>query len=60
MTFLNIKDPEERDAIIEALKKRLKERNMEEHGYLMDGQGDLEETFEPIVANYEKMARDII
>ena len=60
MTFLNIKDPVERDAIIEALKNRLKERNMEEHGYLSDGRRDLEETFEPIVANYEKMARDII
>ena len=35
MSFLNIKDPEERDATIEdylALKKRLKERNLEELG----------------------------
>ena len=39
MSFFNIKDPEERGAVIEdylALKKRLKERNMAERGYLMD------------------------
>ena len=41
-------------------KKRLKERNMEERGYLMDRRRDLEETFEPIVASNEKMAQDII
>ena len=43
-----------------ALKKRLKERTMEERGYLMDCQRDLEETFKPLVASNEKMARDII
>ena len=41
------------------LKKRLKERNMEERGYLMDRRRDLEETFEPIVSSNE-MAQDII
>ena len=63
MSFFNIKDPEERDAVIEnylALKKRLKERNMEERGYLMDRQRNLEETFEPVVTSNEKMAQDII
>ena len=63
MSFLNIKDPEERDAVIVdylALKKRLKERNMEEGGYLMDRRRDLEETFEPIMAGNENMAQDII
>ena len=63
MSFLNIKDPEERDAVIAdylALKKRLKERNMEERGYLMDRRRDLEETFEPIVASDEKIAQVII
>ena len=47
MSFFNIKHPEERDVTIEdylALKKRLKERNMTERGYLMDRQRDLEET----------------
>ena len=42
MSFYNIKVPEERDAVIEehlALKKRLKERNMAERGYLMDRLG---------------------
>ena len=63
MSFLNIKDPEERDAMIEdylALKKRLKERNLAERGDLMDRRRDLEETFEPIVASNEQMAWDIM
>ena len=62
MSFPNIKDPEDRDAMIEdylALKKRLKERNLEERRYLIDRQRDLEETFEPVVASYEKMVQDI-
>ena len=44
MSFLTIKDPEERDAMIEeylALKNRLKDRNLEERGYLMDRQRNL-------------------
>ena len=59
MSFLNIKDPEERDAVI-ADYLALKERSMEERGYLMDRRRDLEETFEPIVASNEKMAQGII
>ena len=46
MSFLNIKDPES-DAMIEnylTLKKRSKERNLEERGYLMDRRRELEET----------------
>ena len=43
-----------------ALKKRLKERNLEERGYLMDRQRDLQETFESVMASNEKMAQDII
>ena len=42
-----------------ALKKRIKERNMEERGDLIDRQR-VEETFEPVLASNEKMARDII
>ena len=63
MSFLDIKDPEERDATIAdylALKKRLEERDMEERGYLMDRQRDLQETFEPVVASNRRMAQDII
>ena len=59
MSFFNIKDPEERDVVIEdylALKKRLKERNMVGRGYLMDRQRDLEDTFQPVIASNEKMA----
>ena len=33
---------------------------MEEREYLMDRRRDLEETLEPIVADNEKMAQDII
>ena len=63
MSFFDIKDPEERDDMIEddlALKKRLKERNMEERRFHMDRQRDWEETFEPIVASDEKRAQYII
>ena len=63
MSFLNIKDPEVRDAVIAdhlALNKRLKERNTEVRGYLMDRRRDLEETLEPIVVSNEKIAQDII
>ena len=58
MSFLNIKGPEERDAMIGdclGLKKRLKERILEERGYLMDRQRDLQEIFEPVVASNEKI-----
>ena len=54
MSFFNIKDPEERDAVVEdylALKKRLKDRNLEDRSDLMDRQRELEETFEPVVAS---------
>ena len=43
---MNIKDPEERDAMIE--------------DYLIDRQRDLEETQEPIVASNQKMTQDVI
>ena len=33
---------------------------MEERGDLMDRQRALEETFEPVLASNEKMARDIV
>ena len=59
MSFLDITDPEERDAVIAdylGLYKRLKERNMEERGYLMDRRRD----FKPMVASNEKMAQYII
>ena len=44
MSFLNIKDRVEREMIADyfALKKRLKKRNMEERGDLVDRQRDLE------------------
>ena len=43
-----------------ALKKRLKERNLEERGYLMDRQRDLQETSEPVVAGNDTIAQAIM
>ena len=40
--------------------KRLQKRNLEERSDLIDRQRDLEETYEPIVANNQKMAQDVI
>ena len=60
---MNIKDPEARDAMIEdylALKKRLKERNMEEHSNLILHKRDLEDHFKPIVVSNQKMAEEIV
>ena len=63
MSFLNIKNHEERDKMIEdylALKERLKKRSMEERGDLMDRRRDLEENFEPVVASNREMTREIV
>ena len=63
MSFLNIKDPDARDAMIEdylELKKRLKERNMEEHSNLILHERDLEDHFKPVVASNQKMAEEIV
>ena len=63
MSFLNIKNHEERDKIIKdylALKERLKKRNMEERSDLADYQRDLEEKFEPVVASNKEMVKEII
>ena len=63
MSFLNIKDLEERDSKIAeylALKKRLKERNLQERGELMNRRQELQENFEPVVASNKKMVRDIV
>ena len=62
-SFLNIKDHEERDKMIEdflALKERLKKRSMEERTGLIDRRRDLEENFEPVVASNAKMAKEIV
>ena len=63
MSFMNIKDPEERDAVIAdylATVKRLKKRNVQERSDLMDRQRDLEVIYEPIVASNQKMTQDVI
>ena len=63
MSFMNIKDPEERDAKIAdyadnlAMVKRLQKRNLAERNVR---QRDLEETYEPIVASNEKMVQEVI
>ena len=52
MSFMDIKDPEERDSKIAeylALKQRLKNRSLQERGELAARRQDLEEDFEPVV-----------
>ena len=63
MSFLNIKNHEERDKMIEdylTLKEKIKKRNLEERSDLIDYQRDLEENFEPVVASNKEMAKEII
>ena len=63
MSFMNIKNLEKRDVMIEdylALKKRLQERSLEERSDLVDRQRDLEENFKPIVASNQRMAEVIV
>ena len=63
MSFLAIKDPEERDKTIKdylALKERLKKRSLEERDQWMDSRRDLEENFEPVVASNKKMTKEIV
>ena len=63
MSFLNIRDPEVRDATIAdylRLQKRLKRRNLGERSDMMIGERDLEENFKPIVVSNKKMTEEII
>ena len=62
MSFLSIKDPDERDEQIAeyiALEQRLKERDLEGRGDYMDRRRELQENFEPVVSSNQKMAEDI-
>ena len=62
MSFLSIKDPDERDEQIAkylALKQRLKERDLEQRGDYIDCRRELQENFEPVVSSNQKMAEDI-
>ena len=59
MSFLGIKDPDERDEQIAkylTLKQRLKERDLEERGDYMDCRRELQENFEPVFSSNQKMA----
>ena len=63
MSFMNIKDPEERDGVIAdylATVKRLQKPNLAERSNLIVRQRDLEETYEPIVASNQKMSQDVV
>ena len=63
MSFMNIKNPEKRDATIEdylALKTRLQERSLEERSDLVTRQRDLEEAYKPVVMSNQTMAKEII
>ena len=60
MSFMNIRDPVERDAKISdyvATVKRLQRRNLEERSDLMDRRRDLEETFKPVVVSNQRWLR---
>ena len=63
MSFLNIKNREERDKMIEdylALKEKMKKRNLEERNNIIDYRRNLKENFEPVVASNKEMAKEII
>ena len=63
MSFLNIKDRNLRDKMIEdylAVKKRLKERNMNERMDDLAYRDGLEDTFKPIVDSNERFTQEII
>ena len=64
MYFLEIKDPEERDAVIAdylRVKQNIKDRNLEERTAGLTKKRELEETFAPVVvAANEEMARNIV
>ena len=58
-----IKDRDERDAVIAdylAVKQAIKERNLEERSAGLTRKQELEETFAPVVAANEEMARQIV
>ena len=62
MSFLNIKDRSDRDKTIKeylALKKRLKQRNLEERVGYQDYQHDLDKEYEPVVASQGRMTENI-
>ena len=63
MSFLNIKNREERDKMIEdylALKEKIKKRNLKERNDIIDYRRNLKENFEPVVASNKEMAKEII
>ena len=63
MSFLEIKDPEERDAVIAdylAVKQAIKDRNLDKRMAGLTRKRELEETFAPVVAANEEMARKIV
>ena len=63
MSFLDIKNREERDKMIEdylTLKEKIKKRNLEERSDLVNYRRDLAENFEPVVASNKEMAKEII
>ena len=62
MSFLNIEDSYERQKTVNAylaLKKRLRERNMQDRSDFQDFHHDLEEQYEPVVASNAEMTTKI-
>ena len=63
MSLLDIKNHDERDKMITeflALKKKLRKRNEEERGALIDRRRDLEQTFEPVVSSNREITRAVV
>ena len=63
MSFLDIKDRDERDAVINEhlkVKQNIKDRNLDKRMAGLTRKRDLEETFAPVVAANEEMARKIV
>ena len=63
MSFFNIQDREVRDHMMEdylALKKKIKEENLEERSKGLDYRQHLEEQYQPIVASNTNMAQKLV
>ena len=63
MSFLNIKNQKERDAVIEdylAVKEKIKNNDRAERGNLIERQRYLKREYEPVVESNKEMAEKII
>ena len=62
MSFIDIKDPKKRDAIVAddlATVKRIQQRNLNEKAQDLTRQDDLQKMFSPVVESTEKSTKAI-